>query len=295
MKHLHLWILILLLTSNLALGQAIVDPRIQEAQALENDKKFSAAFELYQKVHHDAPENNVITFKLAGLAYSRGDFASSAKYYALLAPNGNPTVLYNMACSLSMAGEERKALEALEDAVQKGFNQLSVMKKDPDLAAIRDTKKFAQILKSVKSLENDPRSRAFDFWVGEWNVFNPQNTRMGESHIEKILGDAVILENWSGASGYRGKSFNHFLMDSGKWIQYWVDQNAGRIYFEGNYNDTLRAMVFYAKDLDSKGGPQRKLTFFNLSPDSVRQFSQLSSDEGKTWIVEYDFMYVRKP
>jgi hypothetical protein len=39
---------------------------------------------------------------------------------------------------------------------------------------------------------------------------------------------------------------------------------------------------------------RRKLTFFNLGPHKVRQFSQRPSDDGKTWSVEYDFTYVRK-
>ena len=37
-----------------------------------------------------------------------------------------------------------------------------------------------------------------------------------------------------------------------------------------------------------------KLTFFNISPDSVRQFSQVSADSGRTWTTAYDLMYVRR-
>jgi hypothetical protein len=39
---------------------------------------------------------------------------------------------------------------------------------------------------------------------------------------------------------------------------------------------------------------RRHLQFFKVSEDKVRQFSQGSTDSGKTWAVEYDFTYVRK-
>ncbi|MEW6208480.1 MAG: hypothetical protein AB1631_08935 [Acidobacteriota bacterium] len=38
----------------------------------------------------------------------------------------------------------------------------------------------------------------------------------------------------------------------------------------------------------------RRLTFFNLGADRVRQFSERSTDGGKTWAVGYDFTYIRK-
>lgn len=277
------------------ISQNAPDPRLEKAQKLEAEKKFDKALKLYEKIHKADPENNALTFKLAGLAYSLAEYQKAAKYYELLAPNGNPAVLYNLACTLSQSGKKTAALKYLGQAVDKGFNQLALMKTDQDLAAIRDEPGFAEILKTVKSIENYPEAQKFNFWVGEWQVFNAQGTVVGESKIVKLLSDAVILENWFGASGFEGKSFNHFHMESGKWIQYWVDQGSGRIYFEGNFDETQNAMVLNELDLNDAGKPQRRLSFFNLSPDSVRQFSQLSSDSGQTWSVEYDFMYVRKP
>jgi hypothetical protein len=41
------------------------------------------------------------------------------------------------------------------------------------------------------------------------------------------------------------------------------------------------------------GKLRRHLQFFSLSPEKVRQLSQGSTDGGKTWNVEYDFIYTR--
>jgi ketosteroid isomerase-like protein len=37
-----------------------------------------------------------------------------------------------------------------------------------------------------------------------------------------------------------------------------------------------------------------RLTFFRIGTDSVRQFSEISRDSGKTWATNYDLMYVRR-
>ena len=35
----------------------------------------------------------------------------------------------------------------------------------------------------------------------------------------------------------------------------------------------------------------RKITFFKLKENKVRQLGEISSDEGKTWTTEYDLEY----
>jgi hypothetical protein len=37
----------------------------------------------------------------------------------------------------------------------------------------------------------------------------------------------------------------------------------------------------------------RRMTLFNMSPTQVRQLSYASVDGGKTWSINYDFIYTR--
>jgi hypothetical protein len=140
-----------------------------------------------------------------------------------------------------------------------------------------------------------PHARDFDFWIGEWTVRDPSGTQVGASSIQLILGQCVILENWTDGGGRSGKSINVFNREKQKWQQTWVDDRGGVIEF---VNGELKAgaMSFEAEVLVPDGTKQkRRLTFFPLAPDQVRQFSEGSSDGGKTWFVEYDFLYTRKP
>lgn len=151
---------------------------------------------------------------------------------------------------------------------------------------------------SIPRIESTDSTNAesFDFWVGEWEVFNAKNQPAGDSRIEKILKDAVILENWTGRTGYTGKSFNHFDPNSKKWYQYWIDEKAVVVSFEGSYDAEQKAIVFLSYDHqeDETYPFLRRLRFFDVDSDNVRQFSERSYDGGVTWATEYDLYYKRK-
>ena len=294
MHKLNAVILLFLIISIPSYGQN-TNPNIQKADSLVKNKEYQKAEELYKEIIKNESGNNLAIYKLASLYYSEKKYNEAIENYLKLVPNKNPAVLYNLACTYSLIDNKSEALKYLQEAVNNGFSQVSLLKTDNDLENIREEKEFAEILKSVKSLENFPEAKKFDFWVGEWNVYNPQKQKVGDSKIEKILKGAVILENWAGVSGYTGKSFNHFNMDKKKWEQYWVDQNSNSIYFEGNYDSSKKAIVYYSYDHAEDSSPYiRRLTFYNLGTDKVRQFSQRSTDKGETWTTEYDFTYIRK-
>jgi len=285
---------LLLILSISSFGQS-ANQKIQEADSLIKVKEYQKAEGLYQEVIKGEPGNNLAVYKLASLYYSEKNYKKAIENYLKLVPNKNPAVLYNLACTYSLINNKSDALKYLHEAIDNGFSQVSLLKTDADLENVRGEKEFAEILKSVKSLGNFPEAKNFDFWVGEWDVNNPQKQKVGDSKIEKILKGAVILENWTGVSGYTGKSFNHFNMDTKKWEQYWVDQNSNSIYFVGNYDSTKNAIVYYSYDHAKDNSPYiRRLTFYNLGTDKVRQFSQRSTDKGETWSTEYDFTYIRK-
>ncbi len=54
-------------------------------------------------------------------------------------------------------------------------------------------------------------------------------------------------------------------------------------------------MDFYTDAVPKPDGKAltRRLRFYDRGTDRVRQFSEGSTDGGKTWAVEYDFTYQR--
>jgi len=140
-----------------------------------------------------------------------------------------------------------------------------------------------------------PEFDQFDFWIGDWDVTSTQDgVERGTSHISQEMSGCVIWENWtSKGSGYFGKSYNTYNMNLQRWEQYWVDNEGGVIFFHGGLKDGV--MDYWTDDVTQPDGTKlrRHLQFFNLAPDKVRQFSQGSTDGGKTWKVEYDLTYTR--
>lgn len=68
----------------------------------------------------------------------------------------------------------------------------------------------------------------FDFWVGNWEVFNSEGEKIGENLIEKLENNCIVSENWKGEKGGTGKSFNYYHPKDQTWNQLWIS-NTGTI------------------------------------------------------------------
>jgi len=140
---------------------------------------------------------------------------------------------------------------------------------------------------------SSPEYRQFDFWVGEWEVFDPGGQKVGENVVLSASKGCLVLENWTGTAGGEGKSMNFYEPSLKKWRQIWVGSLGAVSEFSGEYKDG--AMRFSGETrMGADKKVQRRLTFFNLGPNEVRQFSERSTDEGASWQVDYDFRYKRR-
>jgi len=135
--------------------------------------------------------------------------------------------------------------------------------------------------------------RQFDFWVGAWNVFNPQGRQVGTNTIERTLGGCTLHEQWTGAGANRGFSYNIFDRGSRRWHQTWVDNGGTLLLLDGGLVGT--AMVLRGTTVNAQGtSVLNRITWTPVAADSVRQLWETSADDGKTWTVAFDGMYVRQ-
>jgi tetratricopeptide (TPR) repeat protein len=58
----------------------------------------------------------------------------------------NPTVHYNLACSLAILGQTDPALDALEQAVGRGYADAEYMLDDSDLESLRNEPRFVDLI-----------------------------------------------------------------------------------------------------------------------------------------------------
>jgi len=272
------------------------------ANAAYQAKDWTKATPLYEALAQGHPDNGRNWYRLGvslhGLGRNDKALGAFQKARVLGAPAQN--VEYSLAEVYASMGQKDHALEHLAEAIKQGYAQPEQMSASPDLQAIRSDAQFAPLLDQArhnqKPCESTPENRQFDFWVGDWDAVTTEDgVPAGISHIERTIGDCVIWENWSSLnSTYSGKSYNTYNSNLKRWEQFWVDNVGGMVHFYGGLQEG--AMDFYTEETPQPDGTKvkRHLQFFNQGPEKVRQFSQITTDGGKTWTVEYDFTYNRK-
>lgn len=135
--------------------------------------------------------------------------------------------------------------------------------------------------------------RQFDFWVGDWNVYDPTGKQLqGTNTVTLDLGRCVVHEHWKGTDGSVGESFNFYYPETKKWHQTWVS-NAGYLLLDGGM--VGKSMVLTGSRTGRTG--RHVIDRISYTPDvggSVRQIWDLSIDGGKTWKNTFDGKYVKK-
>jgi tetratricopeptide (TPR) repeat protein len=271
---------------------------MREANALFQAQKWAEAAKAYEAITKAEPNNGAAHSQLGSALLLMGNYSEAAQALRRAVEiTASPVAMYNLACSYARLNDRDKSFDWLNKSVKAGFTSASQLTNDPDLASLREDARFKEVMELIDRTNRpcmySEKARQFDFWVGEWVVTNPQGQQVGINNVKMLEDGCIIEENWAGALGGTGKSINFFDSTTGKWRQTWVSNGGGISEFAGQYSDG--ALRFEGESHLSNGQRvMRKLTFFNLGPDRVRQFSEASSDDGKNWTVNYDFTYTRK-
>jgi hypothetical protein len=133
----------------------------------------------------------------------------------------------------------------------------------------------------------DARSHAFDFWLGEWEVFDPEGRHVGRNSVTAPYDTGSLAEHWHGDSGTEGHSLSSWDPERGCWHQTWIDSGGGILLLDGGPQDG--AMVLTGVTADA----QQRITW-TPDGDGVRQLWETSKDDGETWSVAFDGRYRRE-
>jgi hypothetical protein len=282
----------------------VADPAVAAAAKAYGESDWAAAESQYAALVRLQPENSHFYYRLGVSARANKHYSAALeamqKAKVLGAAKGLPASLadYEIALSYAGMGNRSSAIEFLQSSANAGFSQPDRLASDEEWSALRTDDQFIALTKQVRHNATpceDAEFKQFDFWLGDWDVASSADgIHQGSSHISKEMNGCVVWENWTTAgSSYFGKSYNTWNWNLKRWEQYWVDTTGGVMFFHGGLKENV--MDYWTDDVpQSTGGTLlRHLQFFNLGTDKVRQFSQGSSDGGKTWHTEYDLVYTR--
>ena len=295
-RHSTLILLMICLPPWSAIARSQASSPVQEADAFFSAQRWAEAAQAYASLTHSQPANGKFWYRLGQSLLSLRKYDLAAKALKKSAEIGNrPESMFALSQAETMLGDKEKAFFWLEKALSLHLPQANRIDHEPNLAALRDDPRFALVLAAADKLVHpcmyQPEFKQFDFWVGEWTV-SEQGQQVATSSVQRIVGECVVYENYFESDGFVGKSFNFYDGTLRKWRQTWVDGTGRASEFVGEYKDG--AMRFEGESHLSDGTKiWRRMTLFNLSPTQVRQLSFASADGGKTWNVNYDYVYTR--
>lgn len=131
----------------------------------------------------------------------------------------------------------------------------------------------------------------FDFWIGNWEVTNPDGTAAGTNRIEKIQDNCVLQENWTSVKGnYTGTSNNFYNYKTNKWEQVWIDNQGQSLHLKGNR--VGNQMILQTSEEKNKEGQPfyHRLTWTKNEDGTVRQYWETITN-GKDVTVAFDGLY----
>ena len=143
---------------------------------------------------------------------------------------------------------------------------------------------------------DDAAFHAFDFWVGEWHVYNNANGNVaGRNTITAQEAGCVLVEQWTAASGGTGMSMNYYDPIADQWRQLWI-ANAYAIDIVGGL-DAAGAMVLTGEIryfTQGRSFPFRG-TWTPHADGTVRQLFEQQVPETGEWQLWFDGRYEPAP
>lgn len=194
---------------------------MRKAIATARDGNMDGAIELIEQANKLEPQDARIAMTLIGALQSRAmelvenDKRDEANPYFFKAANfvrglerdlaemigpRAGMVIYNEACAFALSGDAEKALASLDEAFERGHDDIDLTRSDADLASLRDNEKFVALIEKhekriVEKLIAETKDELKNFETYDFN-FNLKNLDGEEIKLEDYKGKLVIVDFW---------------------------------------------------------------------------------------------------
>ncbi len=133
----------------------------------------------------------------------------------------------------------------------------------------------------------------FNFWLGDWDVYDQQGKQVGESHIVALQDGYVLQENWI-TTGNTGTSYNYFDKKDKTWNQVYIDNGGNALVLKGTFADD-KMVLKSEKVKGDKGDYYNRISWFKDSLGNVSQVWDIVDVDDNVLQVAFDGLYKPKP
>jgi tetratricopeptide (TPR) repeat protein len=176
-------------------------PIIAKADSLFAVRDWSSASHLYESALTDTTNNSLAWNRFGFANYNLGKYDDALRNYEKSlsqhpAPFLRSLVFSRIAKVQAIKNNRQAALLALDSAISLGYNNVGEMDTLADFNSLRNETYFKHLREQVYFNRNpcmaDAHAREFDFWVGEWDVYQTGTRNYaGHSLVQLISGGCV--------------------------------------------------------------------------------------------------------
>jgi ketosteroid isomerase-like protein len=133
----------------------------------------------------------------------------------------------------------------------------------------------------------------FDFWLGDWDVFEADGvTKAAHVRVERALDGCALRELYEDGTGMKGESLSAYDATRKVWHQTWMTNRGQLLMIEGKMQGD--AMVLSGTYRDANGKRAVARGTWKPVADGVRETAVTSTDGGKTWKPWFDLLFRKR-
>lgn len=133
----------------------------------------------------------------------------------------------------------------------------------------------------------------FDYWVGEWDVFDVNEKLVGTNKIDKQYDNCVLQEKWTSKGFTRGTSYNFYDKSDDSWNQVWIDNLGFVLRLKGglvNGNMVLKSDI-----LNGQAGPfYHQISWIKNENGTITQLWETFNKEQVKLSVAFEGIYKKR-
>lgn len=133
--------------------------------------------------------------------------------------------------------------------------------------------------------------RQFDFWLGDWDTFDPGDsaTSVARAHVDLIAAGCAVHELYEQTDGLIGDSILSFDPVRKVWQQTWVTNYGSLMVITGRRNNGALTLEGEMHLKDGRALLQR--ITWQAEGSGVRESAVMSKDGGKTWEPAFNVLF----
>jgi hypothetical protein len=133
---------------------------------------------------------------------------------------------------------------------------------------------------------------AFDFWIGDWDVYDPANGQLSaHARITPVENGCALREEYRALDGSGGESLSAWDVAQHQWRQHWVSSRGAIVSLAGVLSGS--SMILTGPETGTHSPPDLIRGTWTPEPAGVREIGERSTDGGHTWKPWFDLHFRR--